>query len=341
MSGVARAVAGTALLTVWSVACGSEPPKSELPGHGTPAVVFTAAGDYGDSANARATFQRIGQAGARFHLALGDFSYRRDLPESSWCDLVMGYVGASFPFLLVAGNHEDDSGGDGHISAFAACLPDRIGVTGVYGAEYYFDYAGLVRVILIAPGLTIRGEHYYYGDETRHSRWLRGAIDGARQAGLPWVIVGMHKSCLSLGPYYCEIHSGLVDLLLESRVDLTLHAHDHSYQRTKQLALGAGCPSLTLDEFDPDCVADAGAGGVYRKGVGTISAVIGTGGADLYALNEGDPEGGYLARWMGHNVSPRHGILQVRVSPRELVGQFIGSTATSDFTDRFVIRNGP
>jgi hypothetical protein len=41
-------------------------------------------------------------------------------------DYVRSRVGDRFSFQLVAGNHEDDFGGDGHISEFASCLPDRM-----------------------------------------------------------------------------------------------------------------------------------------------------------------------------------------------------------------------
>ena len=101
--------------------------------------VFTAAGDYGSSDAALATLDLVVTSQARFHLALGDLSYG-DEPEPAWCNWVRARVGPpTFPFLLVAGNHEDDFGEHGHIAAFSECLPDRIGTSGRYGREYYFD----------------------------------------------------------------------------------------------------------------------------------------------------------------------------------------------------------
>ena len=302
---------------------------------GTEQVVFTAAGDYGTTAEAAATLDLVTRSNAGFHLALGDLSYNNE-PEARWCHWVANRVGTSFPFMLTPGNHEDDFGEHGSITGFAECLPDRLGVTGTYAAEYFFDYAGLVRVILISPDLTVKGEHYYYGDGNAHYKWLVGAIDGARAAGLPWVVVGMHKSCVSVGPYYCSIHSQLIDLLLEKRVDLILQGHDHSYQRTKQLALGPACPSLLIDGYDPDCVADESKD-EYVQGGGAISVIVATGGQELYKLNPQDPEAGYFVRWMGAEKA-RHGLLRVEISQAMLSAAFVPATDTSDFADRFVIR---
>lgn len=312
------------------VACGK--------GAATDGFVFTAAGDYGTSAEASATLDLIGKSAARFHLALGDFAYNSE-PETLWCEWVTRRVGATFPFMLVPGNHEDDFGKDGHISRFAECLPDRLGVTGTYANEYFFDHAGLARVIMISPDLTVGGEHYYYGDGNAHYRWLVDAIDGARSAELPWVIVGMHKSCVSVGQYYCHIYSPLMDLLLEKRVDIILQSHEHSYQRTKQLALGPGCPSLPIDAYDSACVADEREDG-YEQGRGSLLVIVGTAGRKMYELSARDREADYFVRWMGAEAE-RHGLLRVEVTPSAVSAAFIPSTATSQFADRFTIRRRP
>jgi hypothetical protein len=115
-----------------------------------PTFVFTAAGDYGLGRDASATLEGIAHAGVKFHLALGDLSYSGPRSESAWCDLVKSKVGRDFPVELLAGNHEEDSGEDGHIRNFAACLPDRMNSVGDYATEYYFDVLGLPRFILPA-----------------------------------------------------------------------------------------------------------------------------------------------------------------------------------------------
>ena len=322
-----RRLASLAGCVVAVAACSSHAAIADL--------VFTAAGDYGTSAQAAATLDLVRRSTARFHLALGDLAYNNE-PEARWCRWVTDRVGATFPFMLVPGNHEDDFGEHGHILRFGECLADRLRVTGTYPPEYFFDYGGLVRVILISPDLTVKGEHYYYGDRNSHYEWLVDAIDGARTAGLPWVVVGMHKSCVSVGQYYCGIYSQLMDLLLEKRVDVILHGHDHSYQRTKQLALGPGCPSLPIDDYNPACVADAREDG-YEQGRGTVSVIVATAGQELYELNPLDPETGYFVRWMGAERA-RNGLLKIEVSLSMLSAAFVPSTGKSDFADRFVIR---
>lgn len=302
------------------------------------AFVFTAAGDYGLDPDAAATLAGIGRAGANFHLALGDLSYRGPGSETTWCALVKSKVGAALPVQLVAGNHEDDSGEDGHIARFIDCLPDRIGVTGAYGAEYFFDYLSLARVILISPDLTINGENYYYGDGNRHYRWIADTIDSARAKGIPWVIVGMHKNCISVGVYYCNIYQDLMDLLVQKRVDLVLTGHDHTYQRSKQIGHGPACPTVTVDEFNRGCVVDDGQDNVYTKGKGAVFVVVGTGGAPLYEVNPQDPEAGYFVKWMGANSQPRKGFIRFTVSATAISAQFVGTTPTSSFDDSFVIR---
>ena len=319
--------------------CGSSsPPTATRPPDAAGAVVFTAAGDFGMRADAAATLDRMAATRGALDLALGDLSYSSPGSESAWCDFVKAKFGPTFPVQIVAGNHEEDTGEYGRIDDFAACLPDRLGVTGDYAKQYYFDYQGLARVIMISPDLTIRDQHYYYGDGNENYRWLAGAIDGARAAGIPWVVVGMHKTCVSIGAYYCAIYEDLFDLLIEKRVDLVLHAHDHTYQRSKQLATGPACPDASIEGYNAGCVADGGADNLYAKGVGPVFVVIGTGGGDLYDIDTNDPEAGNFARWMGKNSNPRKGFLKVAVSRTELVATFVGSTATSDFADGFTIR---
>ncbi len=299
--------------------------------------VFTAAGDYGSSKATTATLDLIARSDAGFNLALGDLSYT-DAPESEWCDYVHSKVGETFPFQLVAGNHEDDFGEDGHIGEFASCLPDRMDSVGNYPEEYYFDYRGLARFIMISPDLTMDGKHYFYGGANRHYDWVANAIDDARAANIPWVVVGMHKNCLSVGAYYCNIYQEPMSLLVEKKVDLVLHAHDHTYQRTRQLSTGASCPLVKVDSFDDDCVVDSGEDGAYPKGAGPVFVVTGAAGAGLYETNPKDPEAGYFVRWMGANSEPRKGFTKFAVSKEEISAEFVGSTSTSDFTDRFAIR---
>jgi hypothetical protein len=327
-----------AILTVVT-GCQALPPAAASPSpNDAGTFIFTAAGDYGTNDETTATLDRIARSGASFNLALGDLSYSSTLPESAWCDYVHSKVGATFPFQLIAGNHEDDFGEHGHISTFAACLPDRMDSVGEYPQEYYFDYQGLARFIMISPDLTINGEHYFYGGANNHYNWVANAIDDARAANIPWVIVGMHKNCLSVGPYYCNIYQELFSLLIEKKVDMVLHAHGHTYQRTRQLAMSSSCTRVEIDSFNNNCVIDDGEDNLYTKGAGPVFVTVGIAGAELYEINPEDPEAGYFVKWMGANSDPRKGFMKFTVSDTEMVAEFVGSTPTSSFTDTFTIR---
>jgi len=235
---------------------------------------MTAVGDIGSGPDGVATLKAMAASKPDVALGLGDLSYGGPASEEAWCRLVATHLGST-PMQLVSGNHEEDIGEDGRIANFAACLPDRMRSTGRYGSEYYFDVGGLARVIMISPDLTIGGEHYYYGEGNQRVDWLESAIDGARSERIPWVLVGMHKSCLSVGAYDCKIYEELLNVLNTKKVDLVLHAHDHNYQRTFQLGLSDGCSTVRVDSYDPRCVVDRGAAGAHPKGRGTVFVVSG------------------------------------------------------------------
>src|SRR2546421_4379886 len=233
----------------------------------TASFSFTAGGDIGGNSSSSTALDLIAQSGSQFDLALGDLSYSEITPESSWCSYVQSRVGSNFPFELLSGNHED--GGeiqDGLIDNFTQCLPDRLGSVGTYGKEYYFDYpasAPIARFIMISPALTFtNGGPYDYSAGTTHYNWVANTIDNARAAGVKWIIVGMHKVCISIGIMSCEIGNDLYNLLVSKKVDLILQAHDHSYQRSKQLALNSTtCTAIQAEIYNSNCVVNDGSTG--------------------------------------------------------------------------------
>ena len=322
--------------------------------HGaTPAIVtasapvsfsFGAAGDFGASNNVTATLTAMSHSNLSFGLALGDLSYDDITPETAWCQYVRQNIG-SLPFELVSGNHED--GGDmeqGLIGNFTACMPNQMsGMVGAYGEQYYFDYPAtnpLARFIMISPGLTFSdGDAYDYSAGGADYDWVSNAIDSARAAGIQWIIVGMHKVCLSTGPSACDVGTDLLNLLVSKHVDLILDGHDHSYQRTNQLALnGTTCTGLTPATYNSACVAGKGASGAFQEGGGTLIVTAGTGGVDdeygaIYAL----PDSPYFASVSGNNLNPQKGFVKYTVSNAGITAQFVPSTDTSNFTDSFQI----
>jgi hypothetical protein len=344
-------VAASCLESNWSqrgTGAGAVPPGVEaataLQSKERRSFVFSAAGDYGASDAAAATLEAIGRSDAAFHLALGDLSYGNLEPESKWCDFVTSRVGERFPFQLLAGNHDSDGEDEGqHIDGFRSCLPDRIrGMVGRYGKEYYFDYPRrrpLARFIMVAAGAEIGGEEFRYAREDAGYAWVDKAITTARARGIRWVVVGTHMPCLNVGEYGCAMDEDLFDLLVRRRVDLVLSGHEHSYQRSVQVALGPGCRTVRPSGFDGDCVAGDAADGSYRKGAGTVAVVVGTAGAGLYEVDTGSPQEPYMASVMGEDAQPTHGLVRFRVSARALVGRFRSSTG-GDFRDSFAVVAG-
>ena len=246
-----------------------------------------------------------------------------------------------------------------------------------YGREYYFDYPSanpLARFILISPSvLNITGacgtecnlvsgslcnpqnqaskDCWPYAKNDPHYVWTANAIDNARQAGTKWVIVGMHKPCISAGEENCIVGSDLFNLLVSKKVDLVLEGHDHSYQRSKQLALNpSSCPIFpvnvnTFVDYNSGCVVDDGSHGNYAAGAGTTVMIVGTGGSGYFSVN--DPtvhpqnaaEAPYFVSLMGSNTPGNgHGFAQYTVSTDSIQVQtyFSGS-----FSDSFSITQTP
>jgi PKD repeat protein len=304
------------------------------PGH----VTFTAAGDY--SANPNTTgevLKAVAAAKPDAHFALGDLSYGVAGQEQAWCDFVTARVGVGAPFELISGNHESD-GSNGNINDFSACLPNQLpGVVGTYGRQYYVDVPQaqpLVRFIMISPNLTFPDGTWSYAAGTPRYSWTSARIDDARQAGIPWVVVGMHKPCLTSGEHGCEPGPDVMNLLIQKRVDLALMGHDHLYQRTKQLRLGAGCPAVQPNTYNPGCVADSDDD--LTAGAGTVFLTLGTGGIPLRDYDTADPEAGYFRATSAANANGTYGVGSFDASATQLTMSFVGATGGT-FSDRFTL----
>src|SRR3712207_5279244 len=205
-------------------------------------------------------------------------------------------MGAGFPFELIAGNHESN-GQDGNINDFSACLPNQLqGLVGTYGRQWYVDVPRvnpLVRFIAVSPALPFPDSTWSYAAGTPRYNWTVVAIDGARANDIPWVVVGVHKPCYSMGVYTCEIGADFTNMLISKRVDLVLHGHEHLYQRSHQIGTRTGCTALVPGSYDADCVADSD--GTMNQGVGTVFATSGLGGQEQRTVNTSDAEAPYFA----------------------------------------------
>lgn len=335
------AALAVALLLAACVTPGSDPgpATSSRASSQSGSVHLTAAGDYGsDPVRAAGVLSALGRAGQDAHLALGDLSYGAPGDEKAWCDFVAARVRPGLPFELVSGNHESD-GENGSIDAFAACLPNRLpGLVGTYGREYYLDLpqqAPVVRVLMISPALTFPEGVWDYSAGSEHYSWTERAIDGARAAGIPWVVVGMHEPCLSLGQYACDIGPDLLHLLVSKRVDLVLSGHEHLYQRTAQLGEGAQCARVAIDSFRPGCVVDRRPS--LAAGAGTVFVTAGTGGAVLRPVSATDSEAGYFVASAGSGTEPAaYGYLDLRATTHDLRVSLVRS-ADGSSGDAFVL----
>jgi hypothetical protein len=314
------------------------PTNNRVVSAASPAFRFAAAGDHTQDASTNSSLRRLASSGVNFYLALGDLSYTSVGEESDWCNIVTSYVGPNFPFELVSGFHDDGResppNNGGLIDSFASCLPDMMGSAGVYGKEYYFDYppsGPLARVIMVSPDLNFtNGGYYSYSVGSTHYEWLSSAIDGARATGVTWVIVAMHKPCISAGIYpTCIVGRDLTNLLIEKKVDLVLQAHDHNYQRSKQLTC------VLVQQFSRACVADDGSSGTYAKGRGTIFVISGTFGQQFYPVNFTSANAPYFASLASNNTRGMgHGFVEYTVTADELKAQ---TDFSGTFSDSFRI----
>lgn len=260
-------------------------------------------------------------------------SYLAKGKEESWCKHVKSFLGENYPFELISGNHEDQKGKmyeNGDILKFAKCLPNRLSITGNYPAQYYFDYNNLTRIIMISPDLKINGTYYNYSKGKNEYVWLNETISEAQNANISWIIVGMHSPCISMGVKKCEIGPDLPNLLISQKVDLVLQAHEHSYQRSKQLKC------MQVNKYNASCVTDNGTDNLYQKGNGTIFLIVGTFGHALNEIFTGDTEAPYFVKWQGKYKNPTHGFMKYTVSENSINAEFV-RTYKGTFNDNFTI----
>jgi hypothetical protein len=288
---------------------------------------FGAAGDFANGNNFKATVNQVKGVNPAFMIGLGDFSYAK--AEQSWCST---WKASYNNILLISGNHDSGSGSDGNIDTFNTYCPYTLSnpMTGAYGKEYYFDYpegTPIARFILISPGLSGVG---YSGRDTSYKvgstsyNFVTNAIDSARNSGIKWVIVGMHKNYISAMEKPNELGPDLINMLITKRVDLILQGHEHGYERSKQLTCAK------VNTYDANCVADSDDNLV--KGAGSVIHVLGTGGQGVRGLNTNDTEYPYFAK--ADNTT--YGFGKFTVTPTSLTYQFIKS-AGGNLTDRFTI----
>lgn len=310
---------------------GSEQPAST-------SFTFAAAGDLGANRRTARSLAALDRSPADLFLALGDLDYDETRSDAAWCDYVRDRLptkGVEFPFQLLAGNHEADTGRDGRVRRHAGCLEDRLGVDGRYPTQYAFSYPAqdpVARFVMVSPGLTVDGHAYDYRRGEADRAWLAEQLREARAAG-QWLVVAMHLTCLSAGEDHprCDSGRAVHQLVLREGADLLLAGHNHLYERSKQLVLSDACPSVRR-RFGSACVADGGRDGAYARGAGTVQVTAGRFGGRRSAVDPGDPD----RRWFVRSRADTAGFLEVEVTADRLAARYVPTTG--DVRDSFVIR---
>ena len=311
---------------------------------------FSVAGDFGAWAGFRDTLGTLNTSGSDFALAIGDLSYggftgyADNTTEAGWCAKFHRYFAN---VAILAGNHDTGAfpPGEGNINNFTKYCPFPTAlhapVFGDYGKQYYFDYPRtnpLARFIFLSPDLVFvvdGGEHYTYTVNSTRYMWTQAAIDQAHAAGIPWVIVSFHKSCIAAGEHACETGTDILNLLLSEKVDLILNAHTHNYERSNQLALTGSCSGIQLHNYNPGCIVHDGADGKYQRGGGSVLVVQGTGGRELDAFNQADPYSGYFAAHMATDTpGAGNGVVTYKVYPDRIVAQ---TAFNGTYSDTFTV----
>src|SRR5258708_26758667 len=126
----------------------------------------------------------------------------------------------------------------------------------------------------------------------------------------------MHKVCITMGTMPCDIGPDLLNLLVSKKVDLILQAHDHDYQRSKQLALnGTTCTAISPAAYNTNCVVNDGSTGNDTQGTGPVVVITGSIGEALFNLNTAAADAGSFARWMGNNINSTNSLAKISLSP--------------------------
>jgi len=168
---------------------------------------------------------------------------------------------------------------------------------------------------------------------SEHYNWLSKTIDDARESGIKWIILGMHKNCITIGVKTCEVGEDLLSLAVSKKVDVILQGHEHNYIRSKQLALSSDCPRMVSTSFNKSCIVNQGK--IFEKNAGTIVVISGAGGTELRDINLNDAEIGYFDTWNGSNSGNSHGFSKFTLKDGKLDAEFVAVNGT--YKDSFTI----
>jgi hypothetical protein len=303
-----------------------------------PEFTFGAAGDFGTGSTFKATVRAVQQRNPDFFIALGDLT-QSSTGEEGWCRYWNDYYLTFARLLIVPGNHDTD------VRRYVQYCgsPFQAAITGAYPWQYSFDYpqaTPIARFITVSPGLDSRAPiPTDYRAGTPGFTFVADAIDEARDKGLHWIVVSMHKNYIAPFAKRNEVSTDegrtFMTMLLDKKVDLILQGHEHGYARSKQLTTNPStCPVLPVDAFDGSCVVDAG--NTLAKGAGTVIQIISTGGKGLRLVERADSEYEYFVDNFRDAENETFGFGEFTVTPTELSFRFVPS-AGQPFDESFKI----
>lgn len=207
-----------------------------------------------------------GEKGYQLLLHNGDISYARGY-VSQWDNFhnQMETVTTKMPYMVAPGNHERNWPGTGDRFDGRGLVYDSGGECGVAyerrmampipgpDKQWYAFSLGPVRFIQYSS------EHDLRPGSEQHG-FISSELAAANRSVTPWLIVSGHRPLYISStndwwpngdqPAAEEARQALEQLLYDNQVDLTLHGHHHSYQRSCPVFKGS-CLGLSEEDGSP------------------------------------------------------------------------------------------
>ena len=270
---------------------------------------FAAAGDFGCTSNTRKTVENMKKNDPELVLPLGDLSYQKS--ANCWFDIMSPLKNKIF---ITLGYHDVNDGQaklDQFVKSFDLDKP-----------YYSFDY-GKVHFLVMAS------ESPFANGSDQFNFVKQDLEETTNKKGVNWIIVTSYKPFYSSPSKHTgekELRSVYHSLFEKYGVDLVLHAHNHNYQRTYPISFNPNDGSEPLVKHNSTTDYN-------DHTMGTIFAIVGTGGESFYPLDGTAP---YMATQLD-----RFGFLNIEIdngNPHTLLtGSFLDNTG-SEIRDYFTIK---
>lgn len=274
-----------------------------------------AVGDFSCNEDAKNTVMNIIKADPEILLGLGDYSYEKT--AKCWKDVVGGIEPQKMKISF--GNHEFED---------QSLVKQYMEYTNLDKQYYSFDYNN-VHFISMATEIPFEqgSEQFEFVNHDLMKTKTNPSID--------WIIVYYHQPMYTskthhegLEPFR-DLYHGLFN---EYGVDLVLQGHSHNYQRTYPLVYNSENPSNPTITQGAILRSNGNNNeeNIFVESEGTIFAIVGTGGAELHALDD--------QAYFTANQFEDHGFLDLKTTNngKSLVGQFY-SNDVRIIKDKFII----